>query len=488
MIRHAIVLTMMLVASVAAHALNIEVKTPGTLQAAVSNPATVTTLTLRGTVDASDFAFIADEMTALTTLDLSAASISAYDGEAIQGTRSFAANTLPQLLLAGTPISSISFPASMTAIGNFALAGTALTTITVPASVATVGEGAFAGCTKLTSATVAAATLGDGAFSGCTALASVGIPSGTAIPALCFSGDTRLAAVSGFDLATSVGNRAFENCAALRSLPFGKSLRSIGSHAFSACGIETADLSACSALTAVGQGAFASCSRLQSLALPAGCDVADALAMNSPALKSVTMPGGTVPAYAFAGDKTVDATAALADATEVGEYALQGASSVSSVVLPSTLEYLGDNAMEGMTGLTKIYAMDLQSVPELGENVWQGVDQPAVELYPSDDMAAAFMSAEQWKEFDVRSYTTTGEIERELNGKLRACFSEAMLLVDCPDTGITEITVADIDGHVLAVLRPDASGRAMLDTTQWTTRVYMLGTNTGASVKLARQY
>jgi len=482
------------VVAIGSRAFDVHVEAGG-LRAAVPEPSTVTALTVSGSIDASDFAFIADEMTSLSSLDLSGATVSAYEGEAIGGVSSYEAGSIPPLLLAGTRIERVAFPSGLVAIGDCAFAGTALTAVSVPASVRSVGAGAFSGCKALEKATVASATLGDGAFSGCTSLASVELPAGAVIPDRCFSGDCALSGVKGFETSVAVGGRAFEGCTALRTLAFGTRLGSVGARAFSGSGLEQADMSACSGLASVGAGAFSGCKSLSLLLLPAGCDVTDAhaLAMGCVRLAEVSVPEGAVPAYAFAGDASIDAGTVIAGATEIGEYAMQGATSTSEMSLPASIEYIGDHAMEGMTGLTRIYATELTAVPELGEDVWSGVDQSSVILIPDDKMTAAFMAADQWKDFDVRGSATTGSVQQEISGRMRACFNGAVLLVECTDPAVESVCVADIDGRVLAVLTPDAYGRAALDTGHWMSRVYLLRADGSAytaraTLKIARNF
>ena len=485
--------TLLLAATVCmlANALSVRLDAPGTLRDAVADAESTTQLALSGSIDASDFSFIADGMPALEQLDLSGATIVAYEGEALQGIRRFPAATLPQLLLAGSRISSVTLPDGLAAIGECALAGTPLTAIVVPASVRTVGPGAFAGCTQLLPADAGAATLGEGAFSGCTALSTVTLPAGAAVPARCFAGDAALAAVNAPGIA-SIGERAFAGCTALTALDFGTELKEIGAHAFAGSGIAKADLAACTGLASIGSGAFAGCLALEELTLPENADIADAhaLAMGDTHLTAITLPAGSVPAYAFTGAAAVDAAAVLKGATEVGEYALKGATATHRVTLAATLEYLGDHAMEGMTGLERIYATELTAVPALGSDVWKGVEQPAVRLMPADDMIDAFRNADQWKEFDVRSVSSTGTIINEATGRLRATFSDGLLLVECTIAGVEGITVADTEGRVLATLVPDSDGRAALDTSHWTTRIYLLATSGSAraNLKIARNF
>ena len=480
-----------LLACVAAHALAVRVEVPGTLRDAVAEPAAVVQLTVSGTVDASDFAFMAEEMASLAALDLSAATIAAYEGEPLQGLRSFPAATFPQLLLAGTGLQTVTLPATLEAIGDCALAGTRLATVVVPASVRFVGSGAFAGCTALRVADVKAASLADGVFAGCTALEEVSLPEGAAVGARCFAGDIALATVDAPGI-TAIGERAFAGCTALKNMDFGTKVTAVGAHAFAGSGLENADLSGCRSLAEVGRGAFAGCAELTVLSLPADADIADAhaLAMGCPRLMAAELPSGVVPDYALAGAGSVDAGAVVAGASHIGDYALKGAAATAELTLSGSLEYIGDHAMEGMTGLQRIDATALAAVPELGDDVWHGVEQPSVHLVPSDEMLAAFRAADQWKDFEVRSLSSTGNVLKERDGRLRASFSGALLLVECTLADVESILVADTEGRVLATLVPDTDGRAALDTSRLTTRIYLLATSGSckATIKIARKF
>lgn len=480
-----------LLACVTAHALTVRVDRPGTLRDVVADPAAVAQLTVSGTVDASDFAFMAYEMTSLTALDLGAATIAAYEGEPLQGMRSFAAATLPQHLLSGTRLENVTLPSTLRAIGDCALAGTRLGAVTVPASVQSIGSGAFAGCTALRTADVKAATLGPGAFAGCTALTSVSLPEGVAIADRCFAGDTSLATVDAPGL-TAIGERAFAGCTSLEAQDFGTSLTSVGAYAFAGSGLVRAEMGGCRRLSSVGPGAFAGCAELEVLSLPEGADVADAhaLAMGCPRLQAVELPSGAVPDYALSGAVMADASGVVAGASQLGDYALKGVAATAELALPRTLEYIGDHAMEGMSGLQRIDATALAEVPALGDDVWHGVEQPSVRLVPSDEMLEAFRAADQWKDFDVRSMSSTGNVLKEFDGHMRAAFSGSLLLVECTLAGVESIVVADTEGRVLATLVPDGDGRAALDTSRLTTRIYLLATSgsTKATIKIARNF
>ncbi len=105
------------------------------------------------------------------------------------------------LSLGGTPLTELSLPEGVTAVGSYAFSGLPLTEITLPATVVTLGDFAFAG-TAITSMTLpdGLTVIGRGAFSLCASLTEVTLPSAVEF----------------------IGREAFFGCAALESATFGK--------------------------------------------------------------------------------------------------------------------------------------------------------------------------------------------------------------------------------------------------------------------------
>ena len=97
----------------------------------------------------------------------------------------------------GEALTSLVIPEGTTSIGRILAGYTALTSVTLPASMTAVNDKAFENCTALTSVTLAATTesIGAGAFAGCTALTTVTLPASlTSIGSDAFR-DTALTAV-----------------------------------------------------------------------------------------------------------------------------------------------------------------------------------------------------------------------------------------------------------------------------------------------------
>ena len=117
----------------------------------------VTNLTVTGTIDARDFKIMRDSMPVLAVLDLSSATITAYTGTAVTDVPNdtFAANTIPQFAFCNqqswtgkTTLTSITFPSSVTSIGDYAFSYCSGFTdsLTIPSSVTKIGTLAFFEC------------------------------------------------------------------------------------------------------------------------------------------------------------------------------------------------------------------------------------------------------------------------------------------------------------------------------------------------------
>jgi hypothetical protein len=70
----------------------------------------------------------------------------------------------------------------------------------------------------------------------------------------------------------------------------------------------------------------------------------------------------------------------------------------SRVFIPKTVRRIGTQAMKGMPNL-KFITSKMTTLPELGDNVWEGVNQSDVCLYYPDGMYKAYSTAPQWKNF-----------------------------------------------------------------------------------------
>jgi len=120
------------------------------------------------------------------------------------------------------------------------------------------------------------------------------------------------------------------------------------------------DLSEQSKLKSIGANAFSQNTSLSSVVFNSeqSVSIGEGAFLGCTALSSITLPA----------------------LSEFADYLLDSTSSVSKIVVPSTVSYIGDNAMANMTGLSSVNVKSLSSVPSLGEEVWRNVAQSYVEL------------------------------------------------------------------------------------------------------------
>ena len=398
----------------------------------------ITQLTVTGTMDARDFLFITEQLNELTVIDLSQVTIVSYNsGRALYGTiTNYAEAEVPRTAFFGKKLTSVTLPAGIQSIGFAAFAGCdRLTSVTLPSTLVYLADYAFAGC-GLTSIELSSSILdmGKGVFSRCEAMTSAVI-NARIVGDFAFLGNTALSNVTLGAGVQSIMRGAFNGCKALKGLNIDPAtqLYRIDEEAFINSGLENIDIKTMPIGT-VGDWAFAQ-TKLSSMDLSDGMTNlgVGALAHN-PLLTTVTLPGlghdnndngrgdgnpggrrGVAAApvhtleaikdYTFAGDALLNAGDLLKkDVATIGNYAFYNVSAdIDTMRLPETIVYLGDYAMAGMTGM-KVLKTDATDVPELGENVWAGVNQPAVPLIaPDNESTELYKVADQWMNFFFQS-------------------------------------------------------------------------------------
>ena len=220
-----------------------------------------------------------------------------------------------------------------------------------------------------------AAFIGSSAFDGCGKI-NVDIPEGV----------------------TEIGERAFANCTSIAQINVPKATDKIGDYAFSGCSaIEKAVISTCK--DGYGKGLFNRCTALTDITLPyAGLDPKTAAAKDSSclcqlfdehvsgltysitygdavyyipsSLTNITITGGTnIPDYTFYGFSSLKSVT-IPDSTEyIGNNSFRGCSSLEEFTIPSKATFIGDNAFNGCG---KINVDIPEGVTEIGESAFYG--------------------------------------------------------------------------------------------------------------------
>lgn len=464
-------------------ALTVETQ-PGGLREALSDAASETSLTVTGSLDVTDFDFLR-EMTSLESLDLSGATIVAYQGRrTATGQTSSPADVLPYCALMSGNFSSLALPSGLKEIADGALGNCRVREITIPSTVVRIADGAFSGMANLERVTLPASVkeIGDMLFKDCTALKAVTIEAPlTALPSSTFKGCTVLEEVKLPATLTSIGAEAFAGCTALSELAFPQALTSIGEGAFALSGLQSALLTPCQGLASIGDWAFANCPALKTVALPSGVSSLGIGAFfkdtSIDASLAQLLPAGTsqVPDYFLYGTSVNPSDIGDTSLETIGKYALSGLSA-ENIKFPATLQMLDDNAMERWT-LQHIDATELAEAPALGTSVWEGVDQPAVTLLVGIGLGDYYKDLPQWQDFNIVALSGTDNPSidndpEETNG-LRAAFDGTVLHLSA-SVDIRAAQLYDVAGRCFTLAQNFQSPTMQIDTAPYDARVFIV--------------
>ena len=409
----------------------------GHLNEAVADlvPASTTTLSLSGSMDARDFKFLADNFTALKSLDISNVSILEYSSKdkLFGNFVHYPAGELPPCCFMGMGLTSVALPSELSSIGDGAFAGCSeLTTIALPSSLFKIGDYAFSGYAALVSVTGGEnlMKIGDYAFSKCPTLTSVPVETVSEIGAYAFLGD-----------------------AALKSISFSVTLSSIGEGAFKESGLQTVDLSQATGLTTIGAWAFADNAELVSITLPESVNtVGEGAFFYNSALNTITLPQNVaiINNFAFGNVENITNKDFLPAAIKtIGDYAFTDWADIVNFVIPSSVEYIGSGAFRNWTALALLEAAPA-TPPALGEDVWEGVDKSGITLTTLPDAQNLYKSADQWKDFFFSAVE-----ENIANSDIKVSIIDNILTVLSPSE-LASVTIYDLSGIV--VMHKNVSG------------------------------
>ena len=400
----------LMISATASWALEVEC-TPGNL-ANLIDDTSITSLTVTGQMDARDFKFIADELEALTTIDLTGVTIVEYSNRTkplFNNEIEYHANCIPALAFFGKKISQITLPSGIKGIGMGAFAGCEqLTAFTFPEGLDSIAAYAFS-ASKINQILLPESikSLGKGVFSNMQNLNKVVIEptSNLEIPECAFENSKTVNYVTLGANVTAIGNRAFKGTNRLLHLTFSdaNNIQHIGKEAFLGSGINNFNFDQAMVITHIDDYAFAQ-SKQPSATIPAATGRVGKGAFYYAADLTSYVPN---PANDTIADLLLAGTAVTNDVTNgtqisyIGRYAFYN-TPITSLILPSTVNYIGERAMAGMITLQELTS-DATQVPELGEDVWIGVKQAVIPLNVPYESYDDYSTADQWKRFIVQS-------------------------------------------------------------------------------------
>ena len=189
---------------------------------------------------------------------------------------------------------SVSFPNSLTSIGNYSFSGCAgLKSVNLPASITSLGDYAFEKCTGLTSFSIPLnVTIGKYMLSGCTGLTSVTFANGiTTISNGILSGCTGIKEVILPNSVTSIGNRSFMGCSNLETISIPNNVKYFSEASFISCSKLRA-INIPQGVKSLPQMLFEGCSSLESVTIPESVTTIGIRAFSGcSSLTEITIPG-----------------------------------------------------------------------------------------------------------------------------------------------------------------------------------------------------
>ena len=228
-------------------------------------------------------------------------------------------------------LQSVNIPPQVTEILSYTFGSTfSLRQITIPNSLLNIRDNAFEGCGLTSVSLPSSVVCGSNVFKYSSSLVSIVFQNGrTTIPVGVCQGCTRLDSVTLPDTLDLIGNSAFSQCTALRTINFPPSTRYIDSVAFSLSGLTSVNLP--SSVVYIGGSSFANLSSLLTVTFPSTpFQIGDYAFSYAPLLTSLNIPNGV---------------------TSIGEQAFRS-SGLQSVTIGSGLAYVGDGVFYGCSQIT----------------------------------------------------------------------------------------------------------------------------------------
>ena len=475
--------------------------TSGGLENALGGNNNYTALTIHGSIDVRDFAYINEQIGGLVSIDLSQCEITSYDSRKEQyfGYRShFDANQIPPAAFFGfTSLESVILPGNITAIGDGAFAGcTNLSDLTLPASIETIGDYAFNNCSNLPSPEFPTSlrTIGEYAYDKCSSIKNIDLTNCTRLTHIgtrAFSLDTDITTINLPASVTFIGDGAFAGCTKLQQVNLQPGNHQWGEAVFAqSTALQQIDLSQ-TGLQALPAWTFSGCKSLTSVTLPSSLSsIGNGAFYYCEALPTASLPAGisTLSDFAFAGCSSLASITFMEEGLkDIGRYSFYHNTAVDSVVIPTTVAYIGDHAFDGCSNADSF--LSLRDMPaELGELVFANMEVEDKTLFVKEESVAIYSSTPQWQDFGVINKPSAEENITAPEENIKTSFVQYTLHVSATKT-IDEIRLYDTAGLLLKQLTPHDTTVA-INTRSFPGNIYILYVTTAdkrqAAIKIAR--
>ena len=250
---------------------------------------TINNLILTGTIDARDFKTMRDNMPLLTEIDLSGATIVAYNGtEGTSFSDFYPADAVPERAFQEkTNLKTVILPSSVKSTSNYAFAFcSGLTLVTLPEGLTSIASGTFHECSSITAFNIPSSvnSIGYGAFYNGRGQYIVDADNQTysSLDGVLFNKNKTtliqcpVSKTGSYSIPPSVntiGGSAFMNCIGITgTLTIPLSVNIIEAAAFTGC-IGLTSVIIPSSVTSIGNGVFSNCTNLSSITANSGIPI-----------------------------------------------------------------------------------------------------------------------------------------------------------------------------------------------------------------------
>lgn len=314
---------------------------------------------------------------------------------------------------------------------------TQLKSVVIGNSVTTIMDGAFCMCSELTTVYLgnSLVSIGQNAFNNCSNLTSVDIPNSVvSIGASAFYGCRKLSSIIIPKHVSSICEYAFYRCDSLKNVSFGESVKSIGYSAFGYCTkLKSLDIPDC--VETISEKAFTDCYGLESVTIGKSvtsigelafdfCEKLKVLKFN--AVECAQFPithflsngkNGVfpdcpieriefgedvkhVPSFFAAWITTAKTITFSKSVISIGQYAFGRCESLSSIIIPDSIEFIAECAFYGCVGFNTItsHIVNPDQIT-LGESVFEFVNTKNCILKVPKGSVESYRSTRQWCDF-----------------------------------------------------------------------------------------
>ena len=259
-------------------------------------------------------------------------------------------------------------------------------------------------------------SIGDSAFEDCSALKSVsGMKGVTSLGEWAFRKCTSLESFAIPSGVKSIPDCLFYDCSKLNSVTIHDQVTSIGSSAFFGCSI-LKTLSIPDSVQTIGYYAFGGCNELETINIPDGVTKIPSNAFSSCyALKKLDIPQSVIEIGSGAFNdctslgKDSNGTIAIpANVTAIGSEAFRGCSALTSLALPQTVNSIGHTAFQGCSNLETINIPS--GVKLIEHDTFRGCEKLKDVTIPADVTSIgehAFEACKTFKSIEIPEGVTT---------------------------------------------------------------------------------